>query len=465
MKDPAIPSTMAQVDAINYQEILDLDSCTPPEALRERSVPDLGTEPFSVDRYTDQDFFDRSIEQMWLKTWQMACREEEIPNVGDYINYDIVGKSLIIVRSAPGEFKALHNSCLHRGRKLVTEPGHAASFRCPFHGFTWKRDGSFLRNPVAWDFPHCKPSEFGLPEAKLARWGGFIFVNFDQNAAPLEQYLDPIPRHFERWNLEDKYIAVHVKKAAKCNWSITLEAFLEPYHSTATHPQIIPFMADANAQFDVYSPHVTRHIGARGFQSPQVAREYTQQEIAEALIGPGSRIYSVLGGNVDTRLPEGVSARSYTATLIRKLLAEETGIDHSEVSDTELFDDLMYIVFPNFCVFGGFGKNFVFRFLPRGKKHDESTMEVYFLKTVPKGKDRPPAAKMNEVPDDQPWGSAAELGNLGPVLDQDWDNLPQTQEGLEASETGVVNYGHYLDLPIRRHQLTLDAYMRGDMPS
>lgn len=465
MKDPAIPSTMAQIDAINYQEMLDQDSRTPPPQLRERSVPDLGTEPFSIDRYIDQDFFDQSIDKMWLKSWQMACREEEIPKVGDYINYDIVGKSLIIVRSAADEIKALHNSCLHRGRKLITEPGHAAAFRCPYHGFAWKRDGSFLRNPVEWDFSHCAASEFALPEAKVALWGGFVFINFDHDALPLEEYLDPIPRHFERWNLEDKYIAAHVRKAAKCNWSLTLEAFLEPYHSTATHPQIIPFIADANAQFDVYSPYVSRHVAARGFSSPQVAREYTQQEIAEALIGPGSRIHSVLGGKVDTKIPEGESARSYTAKLLRKMLEDETGYDQSHVSDTELFDDLMYIVFPNFCVFGGFGKNFVFRFLPVGKKTDESTMEIYFLKTVPKGMERPSAAPMTVVPDDQPWSSATELGNLGPVLDQDWDNLPQTQEGLEASATGVVNYGHYLDLPIRRHQLTLDAYMRGERPS
>lgn len=465
MRDPAIPATMAHCDAINYQEILDLETRPVPEALRERCVPDLGTDPITIDRYVDQEFFDRSIDNMWLKTWQMACREEEIPRVGDFINYDIVGKSLIIVRSAPDEFKALHNTCLHRGRKLVTEPGHAASFRCPYHGFTWKRDGSFLRNPVDWDFPQCKASEFGLPEAKLARWGGFIFVNFDKDAPPLEEMMDPIPRHFKRWNLEDKYIAVHVAKGVKCNWNITLEAFMEPYHSTATHPQIIPFMADANAQFDVFSPHVMRHIGARGFTSPQVERQYSQQEIAAALIGPGSRIHSVLGGNVDQRLPEGMTARSYTGSLLRKMLEDESGYNHDHATDTELFDDLMYIFFPNICIFGGFGKNFVFRFRPVGKRHDESIMEIYMLKTIPKGQDRPPAAKLNFIGPDKPWASAPELGNLGPVLDQDWSNLPECQEGLEGSETKVVNLGQYLDLPIRRHQMTLDAYMKGERPA
>jgi nitrite reductase/ring-hydroxylating ferredoxin subunit len=465
VKDPAIPPAMAQCDAINYQEILDLETRPVPQVLRERSVPDLGTDPVSVDRYVDQDFFDLSIDRMWLKTWQMVCREEEIPKVGDFMNYDIVGKSLIIVRSGPEEFKALHNSCLHRGRKLVTEPGHAAVFRCPYHGFTWKRDGSFLRNPVGWDFPQCKPAEFGLPEAMLARWGGFIFVNFDKNARPLEQMMDPIPRHFERWNFKNKYIAMHVVKGVKCNWSIALEAFVEPYHTAITHPQIIPFMADANAQFDIYSPHVMRHIGARGFTSPQVQRKYTQDEIAKALIGPGSRIHSVLGGNVDQKIPEGMTARSYAGSLLRQMLEKDTGYDCDYVTDTELFDDLQYEFFPNLLIFGGFGKNFVFRFRPVDKRPDESIMELYFLKTIPKGEERPPPAKLNFLGPDDPWASATELGNLGQVLDQDWSNLPQTQEGLEASATKVVNLGHYLDMVIRRHHMTLDTYMRGERPA
>lgn len=113
------PQKLEHPDAISYQEILDADAVPPPPSLRERSVPDLGTSPVPVVHYTDPEFFRDSIDKMWSRTWLMACREEEIPAVGDYHIFEVVGKSLIIVRTTPDEIKALHNICLHRGRKLV----------------------------------------------------------------------------------------------------------------------------------------------------------------------------------------------------------------------------------------------------------------------------------------------------------------------------------------------------------
>lgn len=454
----------AQCDDVSYQDILDADTHPAPDCLRERATPDLGTAPISVDRYTDPSYFDRSIESMWLKTWQMACREEEIPRVGDFIPYEIVGKSLIIVRTEADEFKALHNSCLHRGRKLVTEAGHSASFRCPFHGFTWRRDGSFLRNPVEWDFPQCSADNFSLPEARVGRCGGFIFINFDPDAPPLEEVLDPIPRHFERWDYENKYIAAHVGKVADANWNVNVEAFMESHHSVATHPQLLKFVADANSQYDIFSPYVTRHVDARGIQSPLIPRKFSQDEIAAAMFAPGSRIRDALGDNQDVRVPEGMTARSYAASLLRKVLQEETGYNFDHAADCEMGDAILYSLFPNAMFFGGFSANLVYRWRPVGKHYNKSMMEIYILKTVPKGKERPKAAQFRLLGEDEPWGAADELGSIGPVLDQDQSNMEPVQLGLEASATGFLNVGHYLEIAIRRHQKTLDQFMRGERP-
>ena len=70
--------------AETYQDILDRDTHPVPWALRQECVPeDIGVEAFSVDRYFSKAFFEHELEHVWLKAWQMACREEEIPNVGD----------------------------------------------------------------------------------------------------------------------------------------------------------------------------------------------------------------------------------------------------------------------------------------------------------------------------------------------------------------------------------------------
>lgn len=446
-------------DAIDYQKILDTDTRTPPQVLRERGEPDLGIGEIPVEHYTGPDFFKRQIDKVWLRAWQMACREEEIPNVGDFHVYNIVGKSLIVVRTATNEIKAFHNSCLHRGRKLVTHDGCKEQFKCAFHGFTWKNDGTFLENPMAWDFPQCPADKMRLPEVKVGTWGGFVFINFDPNAKPLENTLGVIPRHFERWRAEDRYTFAHVQKRVKANWMACSEAFMESHHAITTHPQIMPFVTDANAQYDVFSDHVTRHISARGYSSPFVTdRVYTQDEIAEAMLANGGRGRMNIGGS-STKVPENTSARVYVADLMRKALEAETGRDHSGAADAELGDSLVYNLFPNFSVWGGFIPSLVYRWLPDGKAHDSTIMEIKILRQIPEGAPRPAPAKLRFLGEDEPWSSAAELGGLGPVVEQDWGNLPYVQEGLEASGTNTVQLGRYSEMRIRQQHLTLEAYM------
>src|SRR6516162_2212131 len=109
-----------------------------------QSVPFRVEEPrlIPTERYYDEEFFRLEAERLWPHVWQMACRLEEIPNVGDFTEYTTLGKSVIIVRTKSG-VKAFHNACRHRGVRLVTEPGNCEvrGFNCPFHGWRWNVDG------------------------------------------------------------------------------------------------------------------------------------------------------------------------------------------------------------------------------------------------------------------------------------------------------------------------------------
>jgi phenylpropionate dioxygenase-like ring-hydroxylating dioxygenase large terminal subunit len=455
------PRDLEHPEAITYQEILDQDVNPPPATLRERSVPDLGTAPVDVRHYIDPLFFAASIEKMWLRTWLMACREEEIPNVGDFHIFEIVGKSLIVVRTSPTEIKALANVCLHRGRKLVQSDGNRTEFKCQFHGFTWNRDGSFARNPMEWDFPQCTKANMQLPEVQVGRWGGFVFVNFDKQAAPLEAVLEPIPRHFERWDLENRYTSAHVIKRVSANWMLVAEAFMESHHSITTHPQILPFVGDANAQYDVFSDHVSRHISSRGYSSPFAETAYSQHEIANAMLNTGGRgrIGGPAGEQAAAAMPDGVRARSYVADVMRNVVQAETGLDLRQAGESELGDSLLHNVFPNFSVWGGFIPNLIYRWLPDGKRHDSTWMEIRILRAAPVGMPKPPPATRRVLGEDETWASATELGGLGAVVDQDWGNLPYVQEGLETGAISHVHFGRYSEMRIRQSHLTLDKYM------
>src|SRR5512137_2593339 len=87
----------------SYEDILERDTRPVPDFLREQNVPEIGTDPVLASRYYDPVFFRKEMDRVWSRVWQMACREEEIPKVGDYQIYEIVGKSLIVTRTAPGE--------------------------------------------------------------------------------------------------------------------------------------------------------------------------------------------------------------------------------------------------------------------------------------------------------------------------------------------------------------------------
>ena len=107
-------------------------------------------------RYYDQKFYDLECERLWPRVWQMACREEDIPEVGDHVNYEIAGMDVIIVRNEGGVIKAFRNVCMHRGRKLKEFNGRDEELRCAFHGIAWNLDGTLKQVPCKWDFPQVR---------------------------------------------------------------------------------------------------------------------------------------------------------------------------------------------------------------------------------------------------------------------------------------------------------------------
>jgi phenylpropionate dioxygenase-like ring-hydroxylating dioxygenase large terminal subunit len=394
---------------------------------------------------------------MWTRTWQMACREEELPEPGDTMVYDIVGRSLLITRQADGSLRALHNSCTHRGRKLLLADDNVKYFRCPFHGFSWHLDGTVRSIPCRWDFEHVTDAEFRLPEARVGTWGGFVFVNMDPAAMPLDEYLEVLPRHFARWRLEDCWKAVHVAKRIPCNWKVAQEAFMESYHVIATHPQILAVIADANSQYDIYGDHVSRNLAAFGAPSPHLGDGVVQpQQTLDGMLEMMGRKAGALG-TITADAARG--PRAILGDANRRAFSRAFEGDFADVTDAETLDALVYNVFPNFAPWGGFAPNIVYRWRPDGGNVNSCIMEVMILKRPDRGQPRPKPVPVHWLRDDQPWSDATELPILGPVIDQDMSNMPFVQEGLLASATGRVQLGAYQEIRIRHFHETLDRYL------
>ena len=208
-------STGGRSPGQTVQEVLREDAIAPPEVLLHEYPPEfVDNRELSIDRYLTQEWHDLEVEQVWRRVWQMACRLEELPAIGDHVVYEVATESVIVVRTGeePHDVRAYVNSCLHRGTQLRTEGGNVQRFRCPFHGFTWDLEGELVHVPNSWDFPDVAPQDFCLPTAKIAFWGGFVFVNFDDDCEPFDSYIEVLDDEFKDFPLEDRWKAAHVER-------------------------------------------------------------------------------------------------------------------------------------------------------------------------------------------------------------------------------------------------------------
>ncbi len=437
------PENMPRSPGLTYQDLLDQDSRPVPDVLRLQSPKDLGHREYPVSRYTSKEWHDREVEHLWLKVWQMACREEDIPEPGDHLRYDIAGMSFLVVRTETGEIRAYPNACLHRGRMLKEFDGNATELRCPFHGFCWKLDGSLSDIPAGWDFPQIDHATFSLPSLPVATWSGFVFINPDRHCEPFDDFIKDLAMLFERWDLGALHKASHTAKIMQCNWKIAQEAFCEAFHVNATHPQILYNLGDVNSQVDVWE-NCARVITPSHTPSPLMEGSVSEAELLRSIMG--------LPHDAEVPpLPDGMSPREFLANQRREMLRPVAGHLVDEYCDAELVDSHDYTLFPNLHPWAAFN-GIVYRFRPNGLDHRSCIMECIML--APFSGERPPSAPVRWLAADEKWSSA--LGFLGKVFDQDAFNMPKVQLGLESTyQTGIVLSG-YQESKVRwlHHKLT-----------
>ena len=445
---------MTRCPGPSYQDILDGDAVAPPALLRESASEALGAHDLPAEVYLSADYQRREYDELWRRVWQIAGRVEDVAKPGDSFVYDIGDDSLIVLRTREGELRAYHNACLHRGTRLREEPGCLERIRCPFHGFTWSLEGELSDVPSRWDFPQIEDEAFRLPEARVDTWGGFVFVHFDPEAEALADYLEDLPRHFERWPLEDRYVAARVERRVACNWKVAIEAFIETFHIVGVHAANLPFFGDANSQYDVWPSkrHYDRMLNASGTPSPHVRGEMSDQRIIDI----AARFGMVEPG---TRVPEGGTARSVMVEASRKRIAESTGIDTTPFSDAEVQDVIQYSLFPNVVLFGGLGSPLFYRARPDGDDPSSCLFEVMLLLPIPDGAERPEPAPRRWLEADEKWSDVPELSYFGPVLDEDQEIMPRVQRGLRASRKSSVSLGVYQESRIRHFRKTLEEYV------
>lgn len=432
------------------KDLLAQDTGTLEYALRESGnfIPERKKIPFS--QFTDPEFAKLEMEKIWKKCWQVVGREEDIPEIGDRKPYQVGNLSYIIIRSGKDEFRALQNACLHRGTLLCSGMQIGNSIKCPFHGWEWNIDGSLKNIPSRWDFLDVADAAYHLPEAKLGRWGGYLFINPDPDAGPLEAALGVLPRHFGKREAEDRYTVIGFRKKLRGNWKQVQGAFFEAYHTIETHPNIMSFNGDTTTAYDVWDDgvsQVSRLITPAAVPSGHLGDDASRLQAAREAM----RTFAMpFPGIVLPEITSGETGRAEVAAWRRKTMGEMLGIDFSRASDSYMLDATQYFMFPNFWPWYGEGLPLSYQFMA-GATPDECVMEARLTLPVPEGCPRPPAPELVEIDFETPIADVPGMGFIASVFDQDFFNTPLIQAGLKAPRTddACLTLGRHQEIRIQ----------------
>ena len=198
-----------------------------------RARPGFAIDPYF---YRSHLVYERELDALVFRSWLYAGHTSEIPDVGDYLLFDIGEDSIIIVRDESGEVQALMNICRHRGARVCEESsGNRKTFVCPYHGWVYRTDGSLKAARDMERLEGFDPSAYGLKHARVQVYMGLIFINCDPEAADFLPMLENLREPLGAYDLDNAKVAHKQTYRVDANWKLVLENYLECYHCATSH--------------------------------------------------------------------------------------------------------------------------------------------------------------------------------------------------------------------------------------
>ena len=438
-------------------------------------------------RYLDPDFLRLELDRMFTRTWQIACRVEELGGVGSYVEYEIGAHSIVVVRESRTAISAYFNACRHRGTRLAKGCGRIGSFICPFHGWRWNLDGSIRLVLDREEFVPRSDEDLALVRVRTDVWGGFVFINMDPDAAPLLDYLDPIPRIFEPFHYENMRIKWQKGVILPCNWKTALDGFMEAYHVAGTHPQLyrldksntnIASMKELENR--TWSPTTTyeRHAhyssvgqkkgatsAANKAKNPAKQAVYVDADPRIAFASTIQYIYEDMKGLENERswraaealktapVPDGSTPGQVFMELYRGVV-EAAGHAWNEITPQQWADaGTAWNVFPTTILLPGQGSSFMYRSRPHGVDPNSCLFEIFAL-------DQVPIADYDKKHHHEPqFFDDFRDADLGEVFGQDLLNSKEVTVGMHSPSFDGHRLSEEQEMTIYNHHRVADRFL------
>ena len=296
---------------------------------------------FSKERYLSPAWLEYEWEYIWGRCWLLAGLESDIAAPGDYFVFDLGREQILVTRGSGGDVRAFYNVCQHRGNRLVSaERGHADSFRCAYHAWTYDVDGNLGIVPHQDQFPagvNC--AERSLQPVHAAVWDGFVFICMADNPPSLEDFLGPVanmlaPYRFRNMTLIEDQTVHHY-----CNWKAVVDNFSELYHVDFLHSQhrrMVDCCNDTVHLFD--NGHTGLEVNGVTVNPRFPIPEEPTDLQCDQLVNLGLDPADFHGRVLDVR--RAVQER-------KREVGRQYGYDYAPFSDEQLSDVWQFNLFPN----------------------------------------------------------------------------------------------------------------------
>jgi len=418
--------------------------------------------------YYKPEYVEQEKERLWSRVWQMACREEELREVGAYVTYDIYDESVIVVRTAEDRIEAFHNVCQHRGRRLTEGCGVTQKFRCKFHGWQYEINGKNCHVTQREDWRGLlDKQDINLKKVAVGTWGGFVFINMNPNCESLAEYLEGVPDVLAPFELEKMRYGWRKWLVMPCNWKVALESFNEGYHVGVTHQQLWKwgmehFLSNTAGKHSMFG--TSNETGTLGLNS-------SKEEVVD-IRGSMGEFYAYMKGalaslttdtlvkvsdELKTAVPDKTPPHQVIAAMTEMAIKADAdrGVKWPDISAQQYQRaGVDWHVFPNMVLLPMATNCLGYRSRPNGDDPNTCIFEVYHLERLPPGEDKPVENVQNDdIYDTDFWGE---------ILLQDFQQMQATHKGIKSSgftrpktnplqETPITNfhrvYWEYLDRP------------------
>jgi phenylpropionate dioxygenase-like ring-hydroxylating dioxygenase large terminal subunit len=201
-----------------------------PDPLDEMSLPGW--------LYHDPEFFEAEKRAFLRKAPQIVCHESEIAEPGEWRSLEYLGESVIVIRGDDGEVRAFSNVCRHRGSRLVDgTAGCAKVLTCPYHAWSYARDGRLVGVPHRGEYPGLQTETLGLFPVALENWRGFLFITIEPGMPSVSEIMAPYEEEIEPYRFCDLRALQQVRLRPRAlNWKTIADNYSDHLHIPVGHP-------------------------------------------------------------------------------------------------------------------------------------------------------------------------------------------------------------------------------------